>query len=100
MIRFLLKRHQEEGLSVISLMLHFIHLSEEVSGGIIHWVDHGCQLLGVVDGMAKASSPTQLIHIGLQLMVSLILCGAAHHHKAIEIIFFEGIPVIMVAPSV
>jgi hypothetical protein len=81
-------------------MLHLILLSEEVSGRIVHWVHHCCQLLGVVDGISEASSPTQLIHFGLEFMVSLILSCAAHHYKTIEIIFFEGIPVVMVVPSV
>jgi len=98
--RFLLKRHQKEGLSVVPLMLHLILLSEEVSSRIVHWVHHGCQLLGVVDGMTEAPSPTQLIHIGLEFMVSLILSCAPHHYKAIEIIFFEGVPVVMVVPRV
>ena len=81
-------------------MLHLILLSEEVSGRIIHWVHHGCQLvLGVVDGVA--SSAAQLVYIGLELVVSLILLRcAAHHNKAIEIIFLEGIPVVMVVPGV
>lgn len=81
-------------------MLHLILLSKEVSGRIIHWVHHGCQLLRIVDGMAEASSPTQLVHIGLELMVPLILSCAAHHYKAIEIIFFEGVPVVLVVPRV
>ena len=71
-IRFLLKRHQEEGLPVVPLMLHLVLLGEEISGRVVHWVHHGSQLvLGVVDGVA--SSPAQLIHIGLEFVVSLIL---------------------------
>lgn len=81
-------------------MLHLILLSEEVSGRIVHWVHHGCQLLGVVNGVTEPSSPTQLVHFGLEFMFSLILSCAAHHYKAIEIILFEGVPVVMVVPSV
>ena len=87
-------------MTVVPLMLHLVLLGEEISGSIIHWVHHGSQLvLGVVNGVA--SSPAQLVHIGLELVVSLILLRcAAHHDKAIEIIFIEGIPVVMVVPGV